>query len=1094
MVHKPLLEMILSWLLVLVVTMANVASASSGVCDRTKGVIDAIVSASGNSDCADVTDTDLESITFLDLGVSIITPDTLKTLKTGDFAGLTKMTQLWMDGNSLTSLPEDVFDPLTKLTELRLDRNKLTSLPAKVFDKTTELTELRLDRNKLTSLPAKVFDPLTKLTELWLSYNKLTSLPEDVFDKPTNLEELYLGANGLTSLRADAFDKLTKLTFLNLDNNNLTTLPAGVFDKLTSLEQLPLTGNGLTSLPAGVFDKLTSLKKLWLKSNKLTSLPTGVFDKTTSLTHLFLHSNKLTSLRADVFDKLTSLEQLWLMSNNLTSLPAGVFDKLTSLTYLPLSFNFNLRSLPAGVFDKLTSLTHLFLQGTSLTSLPTGLFDKLTSLEKLFLGRSRLTNLSPSTFDKLAALNELGLDAIGLTSLPVGIFDQLTSLKKLWLTQNPNLTCLPSIPSSVTTLRLDKDKDTYAICGTRVRASVTTLHITPGETATYNVVLDLEPTGDVTVTPTSSATDKVTVSEALTFTQSNWSTSQTVTVTAVTAGTATISHPATGGDYENAPTDEVDVNPPPTAAVSGPTEGSEPTESPEPVPIPPLRAIAGRDITVAEGALVRLKGRVNRDSTRVQYAWTQRSGQSVSLDSAKTATPTFTAPSQLIDDIQLTFRLTVTKGHVNRTDDMQVTVKAGPNDAPVITVSPDQQVPEGVTVRLSGSATDPEGEAITYAWTQTGGPEVRLSRADTVHSTFKAPRRLTEDAVLTLALTATDARGAAATVAVTVTTLAGVTVHLIDAAQTVPGGTLVQLAGTTAIDEATYVWVQIGGPTVVLSSSDIARPTFTAPTGLAEDTMLTFMLVAIDACSAPPVIHPVDIPVEEGTVDFTALFDVFTGAESLSGAGWLSGGSGVWPDTKVWLSGGSEVVPDGAYAWTQTSGPFVVLSDSYTAQATFTAPRLLEETVLPFALVTADACAAIPVIHKEVVTVEASEAPALTFPAAPVADQAYTAGTAIRSLPLPVAVGGAGQRTYSVSGLPTGLSFAPATRTITGTPEAATNGAVAVTYTATDGVGTVASLTFNITVNPPLSFATFHEQLEQGEGKVVPTASADEAE
>ena len=794
-----------------------------------------------------------------------------------------------------------------------------------------------------------------------------------------------------------------------------------------------------------------------------------------------------------MFDKLTSLEQLWLMSNNLTSLPTGVFDDLTSVWQLNLSSN-KLTRLPAGVFDKLAGLKVLSLDANGLTSLPVGIFDQLTTnLTTLWLNRNGLTNLSASTFDQLTNLTRLGLEANGLTSLPVGVFDQLTKLDRLYLKKNPNLTCLPTIPSSVNTLSIDNAKNTYAICGTRVRASVTTLHITPGETATYNVVLDLEPTGDVTVTPTSSATDKVTVSEALTFTQSNWSTSQTVTVTAVTAGTATISHPATGGDYENAPTDEVDVNPPRTAAVSEP---SEPTESPEPVFIPPpLRAIAGRDITVAEGALVRLKGRVNRDSARVQYAWTQRSGQAVSLDSAKTATPTFTAPSQLIDDIQLTFRLTVTKGDVSRTDDVQVTVRAGPNDAPVIEVSPDQQVPEGVTVRLSGSATDPEGEAVTYAWTQTGGPEVRLSRADTVRSTFKAPRRLTEDAVLTLALTATDARGAAATVPVTVTTLAGVTVHLIDAAQTVPAGTLVQLIGTTVIDEATYVWVQIGGPTVVLSGSDIARPTFTAPTGLAEDTMLTFMLVAIDACSAPPVIHPVDIPVQEGTVDFTALFDVFTGAESLSGAAARrSGGSGVWPEAKVRLSGGSEVMPDGAYAWTQTSGPFVVLSDSYTAQATFTAPRLLEETVLPFALVTADACAAIPVIHKEVVTVEASEATALTFPAAPVADQAYTAGTAIRSLTLPAAVGGAGHLTYSVSGLPTGLSFAPATRTITGTPEAATNGAVAVTYMATDGVGTVASLTFNITINPSLSFTTFHEQLEQRAGKLVPTASLDGAE
>ena len=45
---------------------------------------------------------------------------------------------------------------------------------------------------------------------------------------------------------------------------------------------------------------------------------------------------------------------------------------------------------------------------------------------------------------------------------------------------------------------------------------------------------------------------------------------------------------------------------------------------------------------------------------------------------------------------------------------------------------------------------------------------------------------------------------------------------------------------------------------------------------------------------------------------------------------------------------------------------------------------------------------------------------------------AYTAGTAVTPLVLPVALGGEGTITYSVSGLPAGLSFDAATRTISG--------------------------------------------------------------
>ena len=81
----------------------------------------------------------------------------------------------------------------------------------------------------------------------------------------------------------------------------------------------------------------------------------------------------------------------------------------------------------------------------------------------------------------------------------------------------------------------------------------TTLNLVPGETATYTVVLrgSAAPTESVTVTPTTSDADKATVSAALSFTggaSSNWQDPQEITVTAVAAGTITITHAATSDD------------------------------------------------------------------------------------------------------------------------------------------------------------------------------------------------------------------------------------------------------------------------------------------------------------------------------------------------------------------------------------------------------------------------------------------------------------------------------------------------------------------------------------------------------------------
>ena len=88
---------------------------------------------------------------------------------------------------------------------------------------------------------------------------------------------------------------------------------------------------------------------------------------------------------------------------------------------------------------------------------------------------------------------------------------------------------------------------------------------------------------------------------------------------------------------------------------------------------------------------------------------------------------------------------------------------------------------------------------------------------------------------------------------------------------------------------------------------------------------------------------------------------------------------------------------------------------------------------------------------------------------ASIANQTYTVDVAIADLVLPEASGGDGDLTYSVSALPAGLEFDAATRTLGGTPTAASDGAVAVTYTVTDANSATATLTFTITVNPALA-------------------------
>ena len=82
-----------------------------------------------------------------------------------------------------------------------------------------------------------------------------------------------------------------------------------------------------------------------------------------------------------------------------------------------------------------------------------------------------------------------------------------------------------------------------------VTVSAASLDVAVGATNTYTVVLDSQPTADVTATPSSGETAKATVAPAsLTFTPDNWNTPQSFTVSGKAAGTATISHAATSDD------------------------------------------------------------------------------------------------------------------------------------------------------------------------------------------------------------------------------------------------------------------------------------------------------------------------------------------------------------------------------------------------------------------------------------------------------------------------------------------------------------------------------------------------------------------
>ena len=180
------------------------------------------------------------------------------------------------------------------------------------------------------------------------------------------------------------------------------------------------------------------------------------------------------------------------------------------------------------------------------------------------------------------------------------------------------------------------------------------------------------------------------------------------------------------------------------------------------------------------------------------------------------------------------------------------------NRAPSVSAGSDQTVDEFARVVLTGSATDADGDALTYAWEQTDGLAVTLSDATASMASFDAPdvpaTRTPE--LLTFRLNVSDgttSRSATVNVSVVDVGLGANSPPVANAGGdvTVLQSTTVELDGTGSSDPdgqpLGYSWVQTGGPGVLLAGADTAEPRFAAPdVGPGATVALTFQLTVDD--------------------------------------------------------------------------------------------------------------------------------------------------------------------------------------------------------------------------------------------------------
>ena len=394
------------------------------LCSRTAVVKNVIVSkVSGKTNCADITVAELAGVTGLSFVGGSLNGSSLRgsNLKSGDFAGLTGLTDLRLRFNEITTLPADIFSGLSALTRLELDNNQLSTLPTGVFSGLISLTNLNLSNNPLpASLPASLFADVPSTATIILPTGTTinAAAPTTVGSIPAQTTNLGIP---LTVNVADKFSDPNDTLTYTVKSNNTATATVAVSGSTVTITPVAIGTATITVTATDTAGQTAT--QTFMVSVISSPLPNptvcmrhpkvqeviiqNVHGKSacgditaadlaaiTSLVHTggFHSGFGQAPPKGSDFAGLTALTTLGIINNKagggLTTLPADLFQGLPALRSLSLNDN-QLRTLPIGIFSGL-SLEHLTLTGNPWVSLPTNILNEMTFVQNAV--RTAITN------------------------------------------------------------------------------------------------------------------------------------------------------------------------------------------------------------------------------------------------------------------------------------------------------------------------------------------------------------------------------------------------------------------------------------------------------------------------------------------------------------------------------------------------------------------------------------------------------------------------------------------------------------------------------------------------------------------------------
>lgn len=309
------------------------------------------------------------------------------------------LTQLFLNGLRITSIPGDCLENLGKLQRIYLKQNALVEFESTPLVSLKELNVIDVSSNGLKRIN---LNGLYNLIELWASNNSLSFVP-DLQDHAgeclcPNMDRMDLSRNHLEELGPSMFPPTctTNLRKIFFDNNKLVkTIRSNTFAGLQAILYVSLS-------------YLSSLDNIELDAFRSRTLQVLFFRNSINFNRRGFASVK------DLFKTCPRLLKLDLLGNRLSGLRedtiTDMLSPLTKLVSLGLQKT-NMHKLSPNLFYNKSQLAILNLKNNEISSWDPQVFANVTTLKTLFIDRNKITLINETSFPKALRVSLSKFDA-----------------------------------------------------------------------------------------------------------------------------------------------------------------------------------------------------------------------------------------------------------------------------------------------------------------------------------------------------------------------------------------------------------------------------------------------------------------------------------------------------------------------------------------------------------------------------------------------------------------------------------------------------------------------------------------------------------